>query len=180
MLLDLKKVFQEEGSKLPFEGSLDLSDEEFYGACPFATPVEVSGTVENQDRVVALRCAVRFTYARECDRCLEPVSREMTYEFEHLLAANSEKLSQQVSETDAEQDELVIVDDFKLELDDIIREDIILELPAKYLCSDDCKGLCPVCGGNLNHSQCDCDTSVPDPRFDALRALLQSGDADND
>lgn len=172
MLLDLKRVFQEEDYKCTFEGSLDFSGEELYGAYPFISPVTVMITAENQERVAALRYTADLVYSRPCDRCLDTAEKSFSLSFGHILAANSEQLSQQLSETGMTQDELIIVNDYKLDFDELAREDILLEMPTKFLCSDDCKGLCPVCGCNLNHSQCGCDTSVPDPRFDALRALL--------
>ena len=179
MLLDLKRVFQEDDCRCPFEGTLDLSGEELYGAYPFVSPIAVKGVAENQDRVVALRYSAGFTYSRPCDRCLEQAEKRFELSFEHILAADSEQLSQQLSEAETEQDELIIVSDFKLELDDIVREDVILEMPTKFLCAEDCKGLCPVCGCNLNNSSCDCGTKTCDPRLAALLELLDDGDAEN-
>jgi len=181
-LIDLKRVFQEEDYKCSFEGELDLSGEELYGEYPFVSPVKVRITAENQNRVAALRYTADLIYSRPCDRCLDISEKSFCLSFEHILAADSEQLSRQLEETGLsrklEQGELIIVSDFKLDIYDVVREDVILEMPTKFLCSEDCKGLCPVCGCNLNHSQCDCDASVPDPRFDALRALLEdNGDS---
>ena len=175
MLLDLKRVFQEDDCSLPFEGEIDLSDEELYGAYPFVSPIAVKGVAENQDRVVALRYRAGFVYSRPCDRCLSEARQDFSLTFEHILAADSEQLSQQLSEAGSRQDELVIVSDFKLELDAIVREDIILSMPTKFLCSEDCKGLCPVCGCNLNISGCDCVTKACDPRLAPLLGLLDEG-----
>ena len=55
---------------------------------------------------------------------------------------------------------------------ELVNADILLELPTSVVCGEDCKGLCPICGHNLNEGDCGCDRSVPDRRFDKLRELL--------
>ena len=166
MQLDLKQAFQQEGYRLPVSGELDFSDLEFDNACPIPEPVSFSGTVENQNMVVMLRYHADFGYTRACDRCLDEATEMFELDFEHILAAeDSGDLS----------DELIVIPDFMLDFYELAREDILLELPTKFLCSDDCLGLCPKCGCNLNHGSCDCDTSEPDPRLAALRELLKKG-----
>ena len=64
------------------------------------------------------------------------------------------------------------VTNYKLDLDELTRADILLELPTKYLCSENCKGLCPVCGKNLNDGTCNCDLHQIDPRLEALKKLI--------
>ena len=59
-------------------------------------------------------------------------------------------------------------------LDDLVRDTLLVAEPLRELCKSDCKGLCPVCGQNLNEGQCDCDTFVPDPRLAALESLLKN------
>lgn len=58
-----------------------------------------------------------------------------------------------------------------LDLEELILSDILLELPTKLLCKEDCKGLCPHCGCNLNHQSCDCNKAYHDPRWDVLNTL---------
>ena len=65
------------------------------------------------------------------------------------------------------------VPDYNLEIEDLLRDDIFLEFPAKLLCKKDCKGLCQRCGKNLNDGECGCDKDEPDPRLAVLKALLQ-------
>jgi len=165
MQLDLKQVFQQEGFVLPIDLTLDLSDEEVYGAKPFTQPVNITGTFENHGSVVMLRYRAEASYTRECDRCLESSSQPMTFTFEHIVSG--------VEPEDDTSEEIVFAPDYRVEFDEIAREDILLEAPTGYLCKQDCKGLCPKCGCNLNHGQCDCVMSEPDPRLAALRKLLE-------
>ena len=69
---------------------------------------------------------------------------------------------------------VIISKDGYIDADEALTEQILLELPLKHLCKEDCKGLCPKCGTDLNKGSCCCDTSDPDPRFDVLRKLLEN------
>ncbi|MBQ9994245.1 MAG: DUF177 domain-containing protein [Clostridia bacterium] len=163
MQLDLKQIFQQDGLKLPIEGSFDFSSEEFQNALPFTKPVAIRGVVINQESIVMLRYSAEVEYSRECDRCLDIAVKEYSFDFEHILSA---------TEDDDPSDEIIFVPDFRLDFDDIVLEDILLSLPMKHLCRQECKGLCPKCGCNLNHADCGCDLREPDPRLAALRELL--------
>lgn len=167
MQLDLKKVFQEENCILPLSVELDLSGEDIYGAFPIPEPVKITGSIENQNSVVMLRYRAEVAYTRECDCCLELSTTEYVLDFEHILTAEIENEAS---------DDLIFIPDFQLDFGELAREDIILEMPTKHLCRQECKGLCPKCGCNLNLGQCDCELGEPDPRLAALRALLQSDD----
>lgn len=72
---------------------------------------------------------------------------------------------------DEDNDDYIIIEDMKLDIAELTLEDIYLALPSKFLCSDDCKGVCPSCGVNLNTGSCSCKKEV-DPRLEALLDLL--------
>ena len=71
-----------------------------------------------------------------------------------------------------ENDDYIETPDFTLELDDVVISDIFLSLPSKNLCRDDCKGLCQICGQNLNNGECSCDKRQTDPRLEILKQLI--------
>lgn len=164
-VLDIKRVFQEEGLEIDFERTFDFSKEELDGAYPFTEPVKVTGSVENQESIVKLCCRAEFRYTKECDRCLELASHEYAFTFEHIVTAKDEEIPGM--------EELIFAPDFRLDLFELLREDIILEIPSKHLCKQECNGLCPKCGCNLNHDKCDCDLNEADPRLAALNDLLK-------
>jgi uncharacterized protein len=84
-------------------------------------------------------------------------------------------LSGNSAEVKSEEEDYFFVDSNAtfFEIDDLVREAIILSLPLKPLCSEDCKGLCPICGTDLNRSQCSCVKERTDPRWDQLKGLLK-------
>ncbi len=106
-----------------------------------------------------------------CARCLEPVTRPVTREFELLYRPQgSDAGREEISVTDAEA-EIGYYRGEGIELTDILREQILLAVPMKVVCREECKGLCPRCGQNLNQGACHCSEPVADPRWDALKGL---------
>ena len=167
MRLDLRPILRTPGASLPFQFRLDLSGMDFYGARPFAHPVRVSGAVRNMAGALSLEGTAETTLELVCDRCLKPFSQDLALPVSTLLAEELE---------DEENDEIVLLQDGAADLDEIFTTALVLSMDAKHLCSEDCKGLCPTCGADLNLGPCQC-RKEPDPRFAALAQLL---DKDNE
>ena len=108
-----------------------------------------------------------------CARCLEPVAQDVKRDFELLyrplgVDAGREELSVTGAEA-----EIGYYSGDGLLLEDVLREQVLLALPIKAICRQDCKGLCPHCGKNLNVEQCSCAEPVDDPRWTALKDLRE-------
>lgn len=164
MIIQLENIFRNDGEVLPVSHIMDLSGEKVNEGYPFVSPVEVKGEIRNHTGIVSMNVKASFTYESPCDRCAELVKREMTIPVEHLLAFHL---------NDENNDEYLVVKDMKLDLDELVLEDIFLSLPSKFLCKDDCKGLCSICGQNLNKGSCSCEKPI-DPRLEVLRQLLDN------
>lgn len=163
MLFELKSVFQNEGEEKQVNYKLDIADIDIDGVFPFRTPIDVTATAKNRASLVSLTIRACFSYSRSCDRCSTDFTREMDMLFEHKLAQTL---------VDDGNDDYIETPDFKLELDDIVISDILLSLPQKNLCKDDCKGLCQICGKNLNDGDCSCDKREIDPRLEMLKQFM--------
>jgi len=163
MLLELKKVFLNENENLNAEYEIDLRDLDFNGCLPFKTPVRVWADAVNRAGVVGLAITAKFAYTAPCDRCGEETITDYVYSFNHTLVQSLEGENE---------GDYIETPDFTLDLDETVITDILLELPSKYLCSEECRGLCPKCGRNLNLGDCGCDCRELDPRLEALRDLL--------
>ncbi|HYE24697.1 MAG TPA: DUF177 domain-containing protein [Clostridia bacterium] len=108
-----------------------------------------------------------------CARCLDPVSHDVTRSFDLLYRPlNREKPSDEASISEAET-EIGYYSGDGMELEDSLREQVLLSVPIKTVCGDDCKGLCPRCGKNLNQEACQCNDKPADPRWKALQDLRQ-------
>lgn len=164
MKLDLKPLAQQPGGVLPFAFQLDLSNVEWNGDSPFAQPVRVEGQVRNRAGALELKARLDTVLSLTCDRCAKSFQREKTVEYATLLAFEL---------ANGESDDIVELDrDGALELDGLMQEVFLLEMDTKNLCSQDCKGLCPGCGADLNVEACRCKREI-DPRLAVLAQLLE-------
>ncbi len=164
MILDLEPIFNTEGMVKQFDYEFDLSEQELNGSKPFASPVKISGHAGNYTGIVELHATADFTLETACDRCAKPISLPLATKIFHTLVT---------SLNDETNDELLLVNELRFDLDALITEDIFLDLPSKLLCSEDCKGMCPKCGADLNAGSCSCEKEV-DPRLAALKQLLDN------
>ena len=169
MKLDLTRIAREPGAVLPFERDLDLSPVEWNGQRPFAHTVSVTGRVRNMAGAMVLSARLSSVLSLVCDRCARPFEREKTVEYETLLA---DQLA------NGENDDIVLLDaDGSLDLDALMEEIYLLEMDTKNLCSEDCKGLCPGGGADLNRESCRCKKEI-DPRLAGLARLLENREND--
>ncbi|MBR2043208.1 MAG: DUF177 domain-containing protein [Clostridia bacterium] len=164
MILDLKKLFITENYALPIEYSVNLSDVEYMGEYPLKKPVTVTGKVTNRAGLVTLSISMVYVFSAPCDRCGLPteIRHEVTLE---------KSLAPEIAGSDS--DEIILVEDYKLDLDELIFTEVIISLPMKHLCQKECKGICASCGKNLNDGKCNCNTKQIDPRLQALADLLK-------
>ncbi len=169
MKLDLKPLAQQPGGVLPFALQADLSGVEWNGARPFVQPVHVEGQVRNRAGALELTARLNTVLSLTCDRCAGSFQREKTVEYGTLLAFEL---------ANGESGDIVLLNrDGELELDELMREVFLLEMDTKNLCSEDCKGLCPGCGADLNVEPCRCQRET-DPRWAKLAQLLEQEETD--
>lgn len=165
MVLDLKRIFATEGSCLPVDHTLDLSDFELYGNYPLNKPVIAQGEIRNKAGVVSLFLTIKYTFTAPCDRCYNVTAHEHTVQVNKMLAASLQR---------QESDTIIEVPGMKFDVDEFVYSEVVLSLPTKHLCRDDCKGLCSVCGKDLNTGDCGCRKKEIDPRLKALEDLLKN------
>lgn len=103
-----------------------------------------------------------------CDRCLKEVPYTFSLEFSSRIV--SPELGAAVSEEEADS-----LTGYQINVDDLVYNEISINWPMKVLCRPDCKGICSVCGRNLNEGACECDTFVPDPRLAAIKDIFNAG-----
>lgn len=167
--LNLEQVFNIENEKLELDHSLDLSEVVISEEHPFKTPVTVKGYIMNVAQVVFMDAEINAEYYSLCNRCAEPVVKKLTVPMAHTFVTelnNSE-----------DNDEFIVIPDMILDIDELMTEDVMLNVPSKVLCREDCLGLCPHCGKNLNDGPCNCKKEV-DPRLADLLMLLDDDDSD--
>lgn len=135
----------------------------------FREACRVTGCVTNRSGYISLRLHAEVPYEAECARCLRPVVRTQTVDLDKTVAAED-------SLEDAESDEVeldyVLIRDGALDVETPLTEQLLLALPTKILCKEDCLGLCPKCGHDKNEGECGCVLHEPDPRLACLAELF--------
>ncbi len=121
---------------------------------------------------IRIRAHYQGTFEVLCARCVEPVQVPLTGRFDLLFrpeAADAETGERAITEDETE---IGYYGTTGLLLEDVVREQVLLTLPGRTLCSEHCKGLCTTCGENLNNGTCNCTHAEPkDPRWSALQGL---------
>ncbi len=162
MRLELQDIIYTPNARASFRYELDLSQLDFYGSRPISHPVLVEGSVTNHAGALVLEGTARSMLELTCDRCGKHLTREKIVPLDSLVAQNLEN---------EENDEILLLDGTQLDLDEVATTAFVLAMDTKNLCSNDCKGLCPRCGANLNDGPCGCRPET-DPRWEALSQLL--------
>lgn len=166
MIIDIKELFDAPGTEIPLSTEADLSEVDIWGQKIFRSPVRISGVFKNRSGLVTLKYRATAVLEYNCDSCGKETSKETEYEFEHWLARELE--------SGDENDDYILVPTGMINMDELIMTDVTLEIPFRLLCREDCKGLCPVCGSDLNEKTCDCNKKQVDPRLEKLKMLLDS------
>ena len=170
MLIHLSDYFSQANKSKSF--SLDFA----IGKLPYAykaevvtkkEPLELTISYKEKGKAV-LTGGCRLEVTLPCDRCLVPTTLPVEVSFEREVVA-----PERLDEDPDQKDDQVFVEEYQLDVDKLMEEGIVINWPTEILCRDDCKGLCPKCGHNLNQGECGCDTFVPDPRLAGLADIMK-------
>ncbi|MBP1573228.1 MAG: DUF177 domain-containing protein [Oscillospiraceae bacterium] len=144
MIIQLKQLFDIVGERKELDFVIPSEELSEYQQYEFVSGIAINGTIVNRAGVVTLSFSCSFTMNQFCDRCLCEFNREYAYDFEHILVRSSSS------------DDFVECPDNTLDINELAISDLLLQLPTKILCKDDCKGLCFKCGADLNEGPCGC------------------------
>jgi uncharacterized protein len=171
MLLDLNKLHgQREHFERTFPPSaFDPPDSDYRVVAPVDLVLDVTRLGDDAFGVVGRMSA---QVEVECSRCVEPFRVPVAAAFDLRYVPHLENAGE--GEVEVGEDDLATAfyREGMIDLIDLMREQFVLALPMKPLCEEACKGLCAVCGTNLNKTQCDCAPKWEDPRLAPLKSLL--------
>jgi uncharacterized protein len=149
-------------------GGLELDSE----SASLSAEARVAGRASRRGEEIRVRGKIEAGVEVACDRCLAPVAVPLEVEFEtaFIPQARAAAAAENV-ELHAEDMGLDAFEGDAIDLDELVREQILLALPTRHLCGEECKGLCPACGADLNAGRCGCEQKETDPRWAALADL---------
>lgn len=134
-------------------------------------PAELRGRIDREGHEVRLNGSITARAEIDCDRCLQPIVVPINADFDVNYVPAEDYAADVTPELHVEDLNLSVFEEETIDIDDLAREQVLLALPSRALCSEDCKGLCPVCGINKNMQACQCESSEVDPRWAALKDL---------
>lgn len=110
----------------------------------------------------------------ECARCLAPIEKKLEIPFRAAFIAPEYYSEEKETELKSEDLDVSVIENDEIDLLEIVREQILLNLPEQTFCSENCRGLCPKCGANKNTQNCSCEEKEIDPRWSALKDLKRN------
>ena len=151
-------------------GKIDFTGEDLEQG----SPLHATGSaelLEESDSQVRVQGTYSVEMEAQCDRCLGRARFPLNGSFDLFYRPASEIAREEEVEIDSGEAEIGFYEGGGLELEEILREQVLLALPMQRVCSETCKGICPVCGKNRNETACDCHVQPADDRWGALRNL---------
>lgn len=171
MLINLSDVLSEQHTMVDETVQMEMDEIRLKsGRYPIVRKEPVHVTVSHiKERELELHADTRFSAVIPCDRCLTEVEQEFVLDFSRKvdLSATDGELKEGFDESDC-------IDGYYLDVDKMLYSEILIGWPTKVLCREDCKGICNVCGQNLNEGTCDCEDTGLDPRMSVVRDLFKN------
>ncbi len=169
--MNLTDVLQTPGKVMQKEEPLSLKEfSSRMGRFPITEKSPVSLTITNKgEKVLLIEGETALTVMIPCDRCLEDVPTPLQLKFEKEV-----DMKQTSQERIDALDESDYIDGYNLDVDRLVYGELLVNWPAKVLCREDCKGICNVCGQNLNHGVCGCTPTDLDPRMAKIRDIFSN------
>ncbi len=136
-----------------------------------AEPAAVTGKVRIAGTEVFINGHIETRARVECDRCLKQVELPVSADFALEYITGHDYESTSVAELMEDEMSVSVFDGESIDVDEIVKEQILLSVPTRTLCQAECKGICPNCGADKNAGDCNCEPNQGDPRWTALRSL---------
>ena len=160
--MNLHELLLNPGSRLPFRCELSTDRLDFPAVLSYTAVPVGEGFIVNNAGALTLRGTLSAAMRCVCDRCTAEFDREVSYPLDIPLASELQ---------DGENPDYFLLEGDELDLEELLETVLILNMDTRFLCREDCKGLCSRCGKNLNEGPCDCRTGS-DPRLAVLEQLL--------
>ena len=172
MRIEIQKLEEPGGkfSKTYEEGELPLGETDIR----LVAPVRITGRGRRDGYEVELTGELQTEVEIACGRCLQPVRTSIATEFDERFVSSVSWRDEELHELKPEDLSLAVFNGEAIDLDELVREEILLAVPTRALCRDDCKGLCAICGVDRNLESCECEQKQIDSRWQKLKELQSS------
>lgn len=166
MIIDLSEIIKDYGGVMNVSTSIEMNDPEFLGeSFVFQKPLSINGTIQNNTKSLELKAKAEGEMMVHCARCNKPFVVPVKFHIHEIIVGE---------ESELEDDETIVVSGEKLDISDIVLNNFLTNIPGRYLCQEDCKGLCQKCGTDLNEGICSCSDEEIDPRWADLQKIMKN------
>lgn len=164
MKIDISDILKTDGASLHVEFDENFEDIRQYGDIVLNAPVSMKATLTNSGGILKLDGRLKTHFTGKCSKCLKNVENDLDLKISETIVNG--KTSDDI--------EAYTYEGKLVDLDRIIKDNIILSLPMKLLCQQNCKGICPVCGCDRNVKSCDCSQEDINPQMEALKKFFDN------
>ncbi|MBR4890487.1 MAG: DUF177 domain-containing protein [Clostridia bacterium] len=165
MICDLSSVLNNDGAELEISETINLLSEKDVLGVDFKDGVLLTGKIVCRGNVLELSAHVEGQFVTECARCLKELVLPISFDFDETLTQDGEEI--------ADRDSVIIFEGKEIDLKELVVSNILLNLSYKYICDNNCRGICPKCGTDLNTDKCDCADDDIDPRWEQLKNFMR-------
>lgn len=166
MIIDLSGIIRTSDAKIVLDECLEIENTEFMGEVfSFKKPLRITGNITNNTKTLELHAEVSGEVGVQCARCRRDMTVPVNFGMSEVIVQESDE---------ADNEDVIVISDEKLDLYDIVLNNFLMNVEGRYLCSEDCKGLCPHCGKDLNSGDCDCGHEDIDPRWAKLAEIMKN------
>jgi uncharacterized protein len=171
MLISLSEIMTTKDKVVQISAPIEMERFDYQGiSYEFAQKNPVDLTITNLgNKTVMIKGSTNISLTLFCGRCLKEIIFPIDIDFEKEIdfTLSDEERVEGLDETN-------YIIGYNLDVEVLIYDEVLIEFPMQLLCSEDCKGLCPKCGANLNEETCDCDTTVYDPRMSVIQDIFKN------
>ena len=170
MFINLSDIFLSAGSPLETSCEIEMTEvQKGYETFSIIEKSELKLIGKHKSKGKAVITGEAFIIVDiPCDRCLNSVPVTIDLSFERNV------FSPEVDAGEEAEDNLEIMKGYQLNIENLVFNEILMNWPMKVLCKTDCKGICKMCGKDLNLGECGCDTFVPDPRMAVIKDIFNA------
>ena len=163
MLINLSPILRGETDVINFDYKTDSPSD--FNDISFSNEISVSGVIRNMAGYISLELKATVPFSTHCARCWSDIDLVYTFDFSKSIAAKNVLQNE-------DNDDYLIIENDSVDIDTPLLEALVLNMPLTFLCHENCKGLCPKCGKDLNEGDCNCPKKEIDPRLEILKKLL--------
>ena len=166
MIINLSEIIRDVDAKIILDDDINIQNTKFMGELfAFEEPLHIKGAITNNTKSLELRARVTGHAKTQCARCRKELCIPVDFEVSEVIMQDNGQIVDE---------DVIVVSGEEIDIYDIVLNSFLMDVPGKYLCRENCKGLCAKCGADLNLGDCGCGDDDIDPRWAKLAEIIKN------